>query len=136
MYKNDENGKLYAKEWANSKIRKEKLPNERGCILYIDFNYDDAEHITWTDEEEIKFNNWLNKEAKNISPHGTLNRKIQNEYRMFFVSAAAEIMNVQYKVIFANMPFPNHLSEHGKKRYSACAIKDSSILPRPPYLQE
>lgn len=136
MYKNDENGKLYAKEWAKSKILNENLIDECDCIIFADFDYNDNEHITWSDEEEIEFNAWLKRNKDDISPGVPLNRKIQNEYRTLFLSVAAERMNVQYKVVFANMPFPKHLSEHGSKRYSACAVKDASILPSPPFLQE
>lgn len=135
MYKNDENGKRYAREWANYKMEKERIEDEYACILLIDFCFTDNEHITWSDDEELKFNNWLNRERKNIAPNGILNRKIQNEYRMRFVSAAAIRMSIRYKVIFADMPFPKHLSDHGKNRYGACAVKDNRILPKPPYEQ-
>jgi hypothetical protein len=135
MYRNDKNGKFYAREWAKYKILKENFAGGSDCILLIDFNYDNNEHITWTDEEEYKFNKWL-KEKRNIAQFGSLTRSIQNRYRMIFVSAAAERMNTQYKIIFANMPLSKNISGHGKKRYSACAVKDLCILPGPPYLQE
>lgn len=136
MYKNDENGKLYAREWAKSKIIKECIEGEYECILIVDFYFDDNEHITWSDEEELGFLEWMNRERKSISPNGKLTREIQNECRMLFVNAAAERMIRPYTVIFANMPFPKHLSNHGKKRYGACVVKNCSILPSPPYIQE
>ena len=89
MYKNDENGKLYAKEWAKSKILNENLIDECDCIIFADFDYNDNEHITWSDEEEIEFNAWLKRNKDDISPGVPLNRKIQNEYRTLFLSVAA-----------------------------------------------
>jgi hypothetical protein len=111
------------------------VPKEYACLLFVDFLFNENECIAWSDEEEIEFNTWLKKESKNISQTGKLNRKIQNRYRLFFISVAAERMQTQYKVIFANMPFPKHLSKYGKNRYKACAVKDNSILPQPPYKQ-
>lgn len=136
MYKNDENGRLYALEWAKSKISNGKRTKEGICLLFVDFSFGEGEYIEWSEEEELTFNRWLNKHIKNDFEDKRIPRETQNKYRLLFVSAAIEGMQSQYKVIFANMPFPKHLSEHGKYRYKACAVKDVSILPPPPYLQK
>lgn len=135
MYKNDENGKLYAKKWAKSKIQKENLIGECEVLLFIDFNYESGECITWTNDRELEFQDWLNKHKREITS-GNLTRKIQNEWRLIMISNAVQGMKDRYKVIFANMPLPRELSNYGRNRYSACAVKDSCILPKPPYRQE
>ena len=135
MYEGTNAGKIYAFLWGKSILSKEKIDDEEPCVLIVDIVFSEDEFIEWTEEEEMELGRWLNEEKTNISSDGKLTRKIQNQYRMRFISASAKRMRKQYRIIFAQMPIPHNLSKHGKKRYKACAVKDISVLPKPPYAQ-
>lgn len=137
FYADDAIGIDLARKWAELRANEHGLPLEAAQVLGVDVPYGDDNFFRWGVEEERQVYARL-AEWQKISPAEPLTRRRQNIFRERVLAYIISQMPAGCAVVLAELPLPPNAGvlKTAHPRHQGCIVRDTSILPAPPYREE